>query len=485
MKPVILGAGLAGLSTALALAPRPVTLVSPCALGDGCSSDLAQGGLAAAVGEDDTCAAHARDTLLAGDGLSDESIVDQTVSDAPHIVDYLERLGVVFDHDAHGSLSLGREAAHSRRRIVRAKDTTGHIVTQALIRAVRATPSIDVWEQARAIRIVADEGRVQGVFLRKSSETIWRQTSALVLATGGAAALWQETTVPHENWGSGLALALRAGATLENLEFLQFHPTAIDVGLDPMPLASEALRGEGVPLVDETGQPFTDSLQRRDIVARAIWNHIQEGHRVYLDAREVLGASFASHFPTIDASCRAAGIDPVTSPIPVRPAAHYHMGGVMTDEHGRTSVEGLWACGEVACTGLHGANRLASNSLLEAASFGQKVANDILGHDVISAPPPSWDEPFKPDDTAQDSLIRKAMSRYVGVVRDHDGLQQAMDFLSPLAQQSDKALVGLMIAACAQARRESRGAHFRSDFPKTAPKGCPSHFALSDLEALL
>jgi L-aspartate oxidase len=489
MKPVILGAGLASLSSALSLAPMPVTVISPCSLGDGCSSALAQGGIAAAVGANDEAALHAKDTLAAGVGLNDPDIVRQTTNDGAAIIERLTKQGVVFDRDAEGKLLLGLEAAHGKRRIVHAKDATGAAVMLALIKAARAAPSIEIIEHTQIADLIVTDGAIAGVLLRKSGKETVLPTSALVLATGGAAALWRDTTNPHENWGGGLALAARAGATLADLEFLQFHPTAIDIGRDPMPLASEALRGEGAVLINEKGEAFTDVLQRRDVVTRAIWDQMTKGHKVFLDAREAISTRFAECFPSIFATCLSACIDPSASPIPVRPAAHYHMGGVQADARGRTDVAGLWACGEAACTGFHGANRLASNSLLEAASFGGRVAEDIKNDlsfprkressCVASAThmSPSFPKPT-PEET---NLIRSTMSDCVGVIRDKAGLTRAIDLLSPLAAKSDMALVGLMIATSALRREESRGAHFRSDYPQTNASGNRSRFRLSDL----
>jgi L-aspartate oxidase len=496
MKPVILGAGLAGLTTALALAPLPVVLVSPRKLGIGCSSAWAQGGIAASIGIGDNAALHAADTIKVGNGLNDENIVRQTTEDAAPIIQNLISQGVVFDRDAQGALHLGLEAAHQKRRIVHAKDSTGAAVMEALAAKTRATPSIEIIEGTVAVDLIAD-GQIRGVTLQRGAEQTTIATDQIVLATGGAAGLWRDTTNPHENWGGGLALAARAGAVLGDLEFMQFHPTALDSALDPMPLISEALRGEGALLVDETGACFTDALQPRDIVARAIYKHIADGHRVFLDAR-VLGAAFATHFPNIHEVCMKAGINPTTTPIPVRPAAHYHMGGVVTDAHGRTNITGLWACGEVARTGLHGANRLASNSLLEAASFGQRVARDLA-----SSPPrvgargrlrqgliffnktakrkwiPACAGMTK-ENIELEKKIRATMSDHVGVVRNHAGLERAIDILAPLAATSDRALVGLMIAQSALRRTESRGAHYRDDFPQISPHAEPSRYLLKE-----
>ena len=393
MKPVIIGAGLAGLTAALSLAPRPVILLSARALGDATSSAWAQGGIAAAIGPDDNPSLHAEDTLKAGAGLCDPAIVKQITDEAPQIIEWLLAQGVAFDHDATG-WRLGLEGGHSRRRILHAEgDSTGFAMMKALIAAVHATPSIEVIEGARAVELCVNDG-IAGVAIERDDARSVVATNQVVLATGGAGALWRHTTNPLGSWGGGLVLAARAGALLGDLEFMQFHPTAIDVGRDPMPLASEALRGEGAILIDETGTRFMAGqgraeLEPRDIVARAIWNHMGKGHRIFLDAHKALGKNFAKNFPFIHALCVEAGIDPATQPIPVRPAAHYHMGGVVTDMRGRSSVEGLWVCGEVACTGLHGANRLASNSLLEAVFSGRRIAEDISGFAVRAVELPS------------------------------------------------------------------------------------------------
>jgi L-aspartate oxidase len=465
MKPIIIGAGLAGLTVALSLSPRPVLLISPNKLGDECASAWAQGGIAAAVGADDNALQHSDDTLKAGVGLSVPDIVAQVTKDGARVIQSLIDQGVPFDRDALGKLTLGLEAAHGRRRIVHATgDGTGLAIIHVLAAAARATPSIEIIEGAAVMRIVTDDHGVAGVIINDH----FVPSRQVVLATGGAGALWQHTTNPLGSWGSGLALAAHAGAVLSDLEFMQFHPTAIDIGRDPMPLASEALRGEGAVLIDEMGGRFTDELQARDIVARAIGAHSQAGHKVFLDGRTAIGERFSKRFPTIYAICQSVGIDAATQPIPIRPAAHYHMGGVQTDSHGRSSVKGLWACGEVACTGLHGANRLASNSLLEAASFGRRVAEDIAGADAVA-----YDVQFDNSNLLKtshdhDAAVRRIMSEHVGMLRDGRGLDMAIDQLRPLADISEQALVGLMIAVFAALREESRGAHTRIDFPETS-----------------
>ncbi len=485
MKPIILGAGLAGLTTALSLAPLPVILVSPRELGESCASAWAQGGIAAAIGADDSAALHTQDTLAVGAGINDADIVRQTMQDGAAIIENFVTSGVNFDRDTQGKLLLGLEAAHQKRRIVHAADATGMAVTKALIALARITPSIEIIENATAKALLTNNG-ITGIVLQQDDTEVTLSTNTVVLATGGATALWRDTTNPHENWGSGLILAARAGATLGDMEFLQFHPTAIDLGRSPMPLASEALRGEGATLVDEKGQRFIDELQPRDIVARAIWQQISQGHRVFLDASKTLGDRFVVRFPNIYAVCMEAHIDPAKDPIPVRPASHYHMGGVLTDANGRTDVAGLWACGEVACTGLHGANRLASNSLLEAASFGKRIAEDIKGQTLVRRISETDGNYIRAQETQPElrDKIRATMSDFVGLIRDHTGLKQALDFLTPLAQTSDMALVGTIIARAALHREESRGAHYRSDFPQTAPIGQRSVFRLYDMESL-
>lgn len=474
-RPVIIGAGIAGLMAALELAPEPVVLLSAAPLGGEASSPLAQGGLAAAIGDDDSPALHLADTLAAGDGLCEEAIVRRIVEATPQAIEKLERLGIAFDRTPDGNIALALEAAHSRRRIVHARgDATGRELVRQLVAVVRRTPSITVLEGFSARRLVVQDGAIAGVLAVGPQGDVVLATSRVVLATGGVGGLFRDTTNPLGCFGQGLALAARAGAELADLEFVQFHPTALDTSIRPMRLVSEAVRGEGAVLIDETGRRFLAhlpgaELATRDAVARGVFRHLARSHKVFLDTRQCLGALFATRFPGIDAFCREAGIDPAHDPIPVRPAAHYHMGGVAVDAEGRSSVPGLWACGEVASTGLHGANRLASNSLTEAVVGAGWVAASVRNAANIPAvrifPQQT---PIRPDASA----VRSIVSTALGVLRNRDGLRQAAAELLPLATgdgaSADPAIVALMMAVSALGREESRGAHSRTDYPAKA-----------------
>ncbi len=484
----IVGGGLAGLFCALKLAPRPVTLVTAAPLGTGASSVWAQGGIAAAVSEGDTPEAHARDTIAAGAGIVDEGRALAMAREAPERVRDLLGYGVPFDRDLEGHLLVSREAAHSARRIVRVKgDQAGAAIMAALTAAVANTPSIRVQSGLVAEDLLTADGRVVGLRARATDENkvVTLPTHTLVLATGGVGALYAVTTNPPEARGTGLAIAARAGAMIADAEFVQFHPTAIAIGRDPAPLATEALRGEGATLVNNRGERFMlgvhadAELAPRDIVARAVFAEIAAGRGAFLDARQAIGSQFAARFPSVHASCISAGIDPARDLIPVAPAEHYHMGGVAVDERGRSSLADLWAVGEVAATGVHGANRLASNSLLEAVVFGARVAADIsdlgnsgparvvAGETTIVAPAAAA--------TAAERQLRALMSANVGVVRDGLGLARALSMITaierdaPSASLRNAATSALLIAAAAYDRRESRGAHFRSDYPQLDP----------------
>jgi L-aspartate oxidase len=492
---VVVGAGIAGLATALSLAPAPVTVVTQAKLAMEASTAWAQGGIAAALGPDDSPALHAADTLLAGAGLGEPSIAEGVAAEAAACIDALIDWGVRFDRDADGGLALGLEAAHSRRRVVHAGgDASGRTILEALTRAVRAQPTITVMEGFRAIELALDEGAVGGVLGIQGDRTLFLPARAVVLATGGSGGLYAATTNPLAAVGSGLVLAARAGAVLRDLEFVQFHPTAMALGGDPLPLATEAIRGEGAILVNGSGERFmadlpSAELAPRDIVARAIFEQIEAGQEVFLNASMALGERFAQRFPTVAARCRAAGLDPARQAIPVKPAAHYHMGGVEVDARGRTSIPGLWACGEVAATGLHGANRLASNSLLEAVAGARWAAADLAGKTGkpmarFRAPPPGrWAG-------GSHAPVRRLMEAAVGVVRERASLEHAVVTLDRLScEQAEPArsvaLAGFLIAAAALQRRESRGAHFRRDHPEPDPAWQhPTTITLGEARAL-
>ncbi len=486
---VIVGGGLAGLFCALKLAPRPVIVISAAPLGQGASTAWAQGGIAAAVTESDSAEAHAADTIAVGAGLVDETIALGLAREAGARIHDLLKYGVPFDRDLEGKLAVGREAAHSARRIVHVRgDMAGMAIMSALIDAVRATPSIRVIEGYAAEALLTGDGAVSGLQLRPVGDALAKPVTiasrAVVLATGGIGHLYAVTTNPTEASGLGLAIAARAGAVIADPEFVQFHPTAIMVGRDPAPLATEALRGEGATLINDKGERFMlarhslAELAPRDIVARGVFAEIAAGHGAFLDAREALGAHFAEKFPTVYASCRAAGIDPMRQPIPIAPAAHYHMGGISVDAYGRTSLKGLWAGGEVSSTGAHGANRLASNSLLEAVVYAARIAEDIDGH-TIAAPARSPTVSVTPRNREMPQLteasLRAMMTTHVGVIRDGDRLAEAVRSFAAIERDSgnialrNMATSALLVAASAWSRRESRGAHYRIDYPIERP----------------
>jgi len=500
---LILGAGLAGLFTALKLAPFPAMVLAAAQPGTSGSSAWAQGGIAAAIGKDDSWESHAADTLAAGAGHCDPAIVNLVTSKAAARIDDLLAYGVPFDRAADGSLALGREAAHSAKRIVHIQgDRAGAEITRTVAERALATPSIQIMEGFHALELAMEGGRVTGVFARYGSGNGTRlvlfRAKAIIFATGGIGALYAVTTNPLETRGEGLGMAARAGAMIRDAEFVQFHPTAIAIGRDPAPLATEALRGEGATLIDETGRRFMlpihadAELAPRDVVARALHRERANGHQTFLDCTKAIGASFATRFPTVYAACKSAGIDPATQPIPVAPAEHYHMGGIRTDSRGRATLDGLWAVGECACTGLHGANRLASNSLLEALVFGAEVADDVRGQIAPRTGAGNPPAPERFNAPPPPKALRDAMTRYVGLERDAEGLQKAYEIIDAVerAGAGEPALLNMtaaakMVTGAAVAHHESRGAHFRTDFPKTDPNWTGSNHLYADLRTLV
>src|SRR5690625_3092015 len=341
------------------------------------ASGLAQGGIAAALDANDSPTAHARDTIAAGAGLTDPEVAAQVTAAATEVIETLQHFGARFDKASNGALRLGLEGGHRARRIVHAADHTGAEIMRALTAAVCRAPHITVWPSTRVAGLEQTAGHITALSVQRGPARTRFATNRVVLATGGIGGLFKYTTNPPTARGQGIALAARAGARIADLELLQFHSTALALDNQQLPLISEAVRGEGVALVDGQGTPILDdALATRDIVARAVWRAGTCGRDVFL-ATDEYGGSFSRRFPTIAARCRRLGIDPDLQPIPVRVAAHYAMGGVVVDKCGRSSVGGLWAVGEVARTGLHGANRLASNSLLEAGAYARWVANDI------------------------------------------------------------------------------------------------------------
>ncbi len=484
---IVVGSGIAGGLLALAAAERgPVVLVTKASLGDG-STRRAQGGIAAAVDAGDTVDAHVADTLAAGAGLCDVEAVARICAEGPAQVGTLLRRGVRFDLDALGGLELAREGAHSAARVVHAGgDATGAHIVAALAAALRRDPRVWIAEGETDLEVVVRDGAARGLRSRdRGGREITRCARAVVLATGGSGHLYARTTNPPGATADGPALAARAGAALADLELVQFHPTALALGEGPLGRVSEAVRGEGAILRDVDGRRFmTDEhpmaeLGPRDVVARAIARRARlTGAEVTLDLRHLDADEVHRRFPTVAAICAAHGLDLARDPVPVTPAAHYSIGGVLTDMAGRSTLPGLFAIGECAATGAHGANRLASNGLLEAAVMAAGAA-EALGDDAdawpegpVASPVPAGDDAPAPPDARR--ALQAAMWDGVGVERDAAGLAAAAAALDAVRPGDDPETANLLLvarlaAAAADIRTESRGAHFRADFPLPDP----------------
>lgn len=483
---LIVGTGLAGLFAALQLSPLKVSMISAAPLMSGASSAWAQGGIAAALSEEDTIQAHSRDTMIAGCFLNDPAIVDIMTSEAALRVHDLMSLGIKFDIDASGNFIQGREAAHSFNRIVRVGgDGAGRYVIEKLTEKVLESQHIKIKQPYVIFDFARDiHGTVKGVYVRKlkSNKPILLTADHIILATGGIGSLYQVTTNPHEIRGEGLGITSRHGATIKDAEFVQFHPTALNIGKTPAPLITEALRGEGGSLVNNHGIAFMQKIHAqaelapRDIVARSVAMEYQKGNQVFLDMREALGVNILKKFPIVSQSCLEAGIDPVTQLIPVKAAQHYHMGGIAVDSFGRTSLKNLYAIGEVARTGAHGANRLASNSLLEALVFSARTAEFILNKDTIhdNAKQSSFTDPIHLDrlypKAGHFQKLREIMSNNCGILRDKNDLESAQRQILQLDEDGNHsapftnyAHAALEIIKAALLRKESIGAHFRTD----------------------
>jgi L-aspartate oxidase len=501
---LVIGSGIAGLRAAISLADAGDVVILTKADPRESNTGYAQGGIAAALGPDDSPELHARDTIAAGDGLCVPEAVDVLVREGPRYVRELVDWGAAFDRDAEGSLALGREAAHSVRRVLHARDATGREIARLLWSRVSADRRIRVLDDALATELVMTGGTCAGAtFITSRGEQSSVNASRTLLATGGAGQVFRETTNPGVATGDGIAMAAAAGARVVDLEFVQFHPTVLNVQGVPRFLLSEALRGEGARLVNEQGEAFmtryepAGDLASRDLVSRAIVREVERtGAPVYLTMAHLDADFVRTRFPTIAQACAHAGLDLARDRIPVSPAAHYVMGGVETDLDGRTSLEGLLSAGEVACTGVHGANRLASNSLLEGLVFGARAA-EAMKSGTVKARSSTWTASSSEQDSLSDAArtfmvrettvpsgfeVRDLMWRNVGLLRNRAGLEAAVERLqgwagaiatTPSASAADQEFrrissivtVGLLIARAAVRRTESRGGHFRTDFP--------------------
>ena len=488
---LVIGAGIAGLRAAIELASAGQVLVIAKDRLEESSSEYAQGGIAAAIGEDDSVAIHEQDTLIAGDGLCNQAAVRALVEEGPPAIEQLIEWGAEFDRDG-GRVALTREGAHSRNRILHAHgDSTGREIARALYAKASSIPNIAFHSFSATVDLLLRNGQVTGalVFDAKSRSLTPIDAKAVLLATGGLGCAYRDTTNPEIATGDGVAIAYRAGAEISDIEFVQFHPTALRIEGAPRFLLSEALRGEGAYLRNAAGERFMGryhplgELAPRDVVSRSIVAEMEQSGEwhVFLDLTHLDADFVRRRFPRIYETCLKYGLDLTASMAPVHPAAHYAMGGVFTGLDGRTSLPGLFAAGEVAATGVHGANRLASNSLLEALVFGARAGTTMRAVTGGAARPSPAVEPVLFPQVAQDELRRLATEK-CGIRRSAAGLASAIDLLGSCGHASNPAAsvvqfeirnvftVVDLIARCALARAESRGGHFRTDFPSKRPE---------------
>ena len=492
---LVIGSGIAGLRAAITLADAGTVLLLTKADPGESNTGYAQGGIAAAIGPGDSPSAHAEDTMAAGDGLCLEAAVRVLVTEGPRYVGELIEWGVAFDRDAEGAPALGREAAHRVRRVLHARDAPGREIGRVLWEKVAGHPRVRVLQDALAMSLVTRDGACLGAtFLGRDGRPGEVEAARTLIATGGAGQVFRETTNPGIATGDGIAMAFESGARVADLEFVQFHPTALSVPGAPRFLLSETLRGEGGWLINAAGERFVEryepagDLASRDLVARAIHREIERtGAPVFLSMAHLGPDYVRRRFPTITSACRQAGLDLATDPLPVSPAAHYMMGGIETDLDGRTSLTNLFAAGEAACTGVHGANRLASNSLLEGLVFGARAALAMIGPTAVPSLAGARVDAVQPLSTWSDvptvAGVRDLMWQEAGLVRSRDGLRDLVSSMSAwhacmgdrrrgaagdrdVRRLSSLVTVGLLIARAALRREESRGGHYREDFPE-------------------
>ena len=490
---VIVGGGVAGLTAALNLAPRNVCVITKNSLGVNTSSSWSQAGIAASIDKNDSDEQHISDTLKTAKGLAKKDVVEKIITESKAVIQNLEEIGVQFDKNLDGSFNLGLEGAHSHSRIVGSKgDSSGIEIMRGLIEEVKRSSHITVLENVSIDSIMHENNTIYGVIGRFTNKNIPNnhvviQSSHIVLATGGLGGIYAHTTNPRTSYGEGIALAAQVGAILTDMEFIQFHPTGLDFGLDPTPLATEAIRGAGAHLVNQNNERFMlgvhneVELAPRDIIAQNIFDQIDKGNSVFLDCRKNIGEDFEKRFPQVHSYCVKADIDPSKELMPILPVAHYHIGGVKTDLKGKTSVQGLWCCGEVAGTGIHGANRLASNSLLEALVYGKIVAEEINkepikkeSETISSSFIRTYKEKTRNKIRAKKFIwqLRSTMMRNLGIIRNQNSILKGLTDIIRIERESrglsaklnDMILVSKFIICGASKRQESRGCHLRSDF---------------------